>query len=242
MTHSSVQADWTNITPELRGYLAHPVGDGRHPSIVVFIEAYGVNDHFQSLASSLAEAGFVALVPDIYHGHTYAYTDSHNAIAHLRSLSDEQVMRETDSALDLLAAHGATNGQKPGVMGFCMGGRYAFMTNGIKNDRVGAVVAYYGGGIAPLQDAVGRTPLLHLVPAMQAPLLLHYGTEDKAIAPDEHARIAESLSQAHKRYGLQVYPGAAHGFFCDQRASYHADAAMESWSLTLDFFTRYLKD
>lgn len=242
MNSSPVVADWIDITPALRGYLARPVGDGRHPAILIFIEAFGVNDHFQSLARRFAEAGYVALVPDLYHGKIYEYTDAENAIAHLRTLNDEQVMLETESALDLLAQHSAVKGTRPGVLGFCMGGRYAFMTGGKKPKRVSAVVSYYGGGIAPLKDAMGRTPLLSLVPAMEVPLLLHYGTEDKSIAPDEHARIVKALSQAHKRYTLQVYPGAGHGFFCDQRTSYHAPAANESWTHTLNFFARLLRE
>lgn len=242
MTSSQVEADWIDITPALRGYLARPVGDSRHPAILVFIEAFGVNDHFQSLARRLAKAGYVALVPDLYHGKTYEYSDVENAIGHLRTLKDDQVMRETGSALDLLAKHQSVDGNRPGVLGFCMGGRYAFMTGGEKPKQIGSVVSYYGGGIAPLKDSMGRTPLLTLIPAIEAPLLLHYGTEDKAIAPDEHARIVEALSQAGKRYTLQVYPEAGHGFFCEQRTSYHAASAEESWALTLDFFTRHFKE
>lgn len=241
MHHARIQAEWIDITPTLRGYLALPAGQARHPAMLVFIEAFGVNDHFKSLAIRLAESGYVALVPDIYHGHTYDYTDMENAIAHLRSLKDEIVMRETVYALDLLMAHPAVNGHPPGVLGFCMGGRYAFMANGLQSEHLGAAVVYYGGGIAPQQDPVGRTPLLHLVPAMHAPLLLHYGASDKSILPDEHGRIAEALGQHQKRYGLQVYPEAGHGFFCDQRASYHPIAAAESWHLTLDFFASHLK-
>ncbi|AOU97672.1 carboxymethylenebutenolidase [Acidihalobacter yilgarnensis] len=242
MSNANTQAEWVDITPELRGYLARPPGEGPYPAVLVFIEAYGVNDHFQSLANRLAEAGYVALVPDIYHGHVYEYSDSDNAIAHLRGLNDEQVMGETDAALDLLVGHPAVAGSKPGVLGFCMGGRYAFLTHGTRADRVGASVAYYGGGIAPTQDRLGRVPLLDRIPSMQAPLLLHYGAADGSIAPDEHARVAEALSHAGKRYGLQVYPEAGHGFFCDQRASYHAGAADESWRLTLDFFASHIKE
>lgn len=242
MSTTDTQAEWIDIASELRGYLARPATAGSHPAVVIFIEAYGVNDHFRSLAKRLAGAGYVALVPDLYHGHVYDYADSEHAIAHLRSLNDGQVMGEVDATLDLLATHPAVAGGKPGILGFCMGGRYAFLTHGARADRVGATAAFYGGGIAPVQDRLGRVPLLDRIPPMQAPLLLHYGAKDGSIAPDEHARIVEALSAAGKRYGIEVYPEAGHGFFCDQRASYHAGAAAESWRLTLDFFARHLKD
>lgn len=237
---SSPVAEWIDMTPELRGYLARPAGDGKHPAVLIFIEAFGVNGHFQTLAARLAEAGYVALVPDIYHGDTYDYSDRDGAIGHLRTLNDEQVMQETSHALDLLARHPSVAPIKPGVMGFCMGGRYAFLAHSAHAERVSATASFYGGGIAPLQDGLGRAPLLDRIPAMQGPLLLHYGTEDGSIAPDEHGRIAEALSRAGKRYGMQIYPGAGHGFFCDVRPSYHAAAAAEAWELTLDFFSRHL--
>lgn len=242
MSNLKIKSEWTDITSEMRGYFASPTNEGRYPGVVVFIEAFGVNTHFEQLAVRLANEGYIVLVPDLYHGHVYDYSDFNNAISHLRTLNDTQVMQETGSALDFLAQQPNINSRKPGVIGFCMGGRYAFLTNGAKSDRVGATVAYYGGGIAPTQDAAGRPPLLDEIPAMQAPLLLHYGAADHSIAPDEHARIVEKLSHAKKRYGLELYPGAGHGFFCDQRDSYHPEAAAESWDLTLRFFERYIKE
>ncbi|WP_455379888.1 dienelactone hydrolase family protein [Acidihalobacter prosperus] len=242
MSDLNINSDWIDINAEMRGYLAHPTNEGSYPAVIVFIEAFGVNNHFQQLATRLAHEGYIVLVPDLYHGSVYDYSDINNAIAHLRSLNDEQVMEETGKALDVLAAQPNINKQKPGVLGFCMGGRYAFLTNGAISDRVGATVSYYGGGIAPTKDVAGRPPLLDKVPAMQAPLLMHYGAADTSIAPDEHARIVEKLSHAKKRYGIEVYPGAGHGFFCDQRDSYHPEAAAESWDLTLHFFERYIKE
>ena len=127
-----------------------------------------------------------------------------------------------------------------GALGFCMGGRYAFMANAIHADQLRATVAFYGGGIAPDRDSVGRKPVLHLVDQMRAPLLLLYGAEDQSITPEEHGRIATALSTARKRYTLTVFPGAPHGFFADPRDSFRPEAAQEGWRLTLDHFTRYL--
>ena len=237
----TVARHWVDVAPDLRGYLTYP-DDGRpHPAVLVFIEAFGVNAHFQKLAAGLAEAGFAALVPDVYHGHVFEYADSANAIAHLRSLNDEQVMRETAASLDFLATD-AHAGKAIGVLGFCMGGRYAFLANAELASRIRAAVSFYGGGIAPEQDAVGRKPLLDRVPEMQNPLLLQYGSADKSIQPAEHARIIEALSAAGKRYSLEVYPGAGHGFFCDDRPSYDAGAAEQSWQRTLGFLQQHLGD
>ncbi len=208
---------------------------------MVFIEAYGVNAHFRRLAERLAEAGFAAIVPNIYHGHVHPYSDQQHAIEHLKTLDDTQVMREAEATLDYLENDPHVSGL-PAVLGFCMDGRYAFMANAEHNQRLRAVVAFYGGGIAPQQDRLGRKPLLDRVPEMKAPLLLQYGSADPSIAPDEHARIVETLGRANKRYSLDLYPGAGHGFFCDDRPSYDPDAVSQGWHRTLDFFAQYLGD
>lgn len=235
----AVVQQWVDLAPDLRGYLAHP-DDGRpHPAVLVFIEAFGVNSHFQKVAARLAEAGFTALVPDLYHGRVFDYSDSANAIAHLRTLNDDQVMDEAASSLDFLAKH-ASAGKAVGVLGFCMGGRYAFLANAALTTRIRTAVSFYGGGIAPEQDAAGRKPLLDRVPEMQTPLLLQYGSADKSIHPDEHARIVEALGGAGKRYSMDLYPGAGHGFFCDDRPSYDAAAAAQGWQRALGFFRQYL--
>lgn len=236
----TVLQQWIDLAPELRGWLAQPDDDQSHPAVLVFIEAYGVNSHFQKLAARLATAGFTALVPDIYHGRVYDYSDSANAIAHLRTLSDEQVMHEAASALDFLGKHASRAGEAIGVLGFCMGGRYAFLANAALAPRIRATVSLYGGGIAPEQDALGRRPLLDRVPEMKAPLLLQYGSADPSIQPAEHARIVEALGSADKRYSLDLYPGAGHGFFCDDRPSHDPVAAEQAWRRTLDFFHHYL--
>ena len=237
---SEIHSQWLNLRADLRAWYARPVAAGPHPAVVVLIEAFGVNPHFQEVAERLARAGYCAIVPDIYHGKVYEYTDFHTAIAHLKSLDDRQVMAETAIALDALGERAEVRKDAIGALGFCMGGRYAFMANAIHARRLSATVAFYGGGIAPEKDAVGREPLLHLAPQMQAPLLLLYGAKDSSIQPDEHGRIANALSAADKRYTLTVFPDAGHGFFSDRRDSYHEAAAKEGWRLTLDHYTQYL--
>ena len=91
-------------------------------------------------------------------------------------------------------------------------------------------MGFYGGSIAPDgPDRFGRTPPIGEADKMQAPILLGYGAEDQGIPPSEHARIAQTLSAAKKRYTLAVYPGAAHGFLCEERTSYAPKVAERAW-------------
>lgn len=228
--------EWVDITGDLRGYYAHPGGRGPHPCVVLHIEAFGVNDHFKRLTERFADAGFAAITPDLYHGTLVAYDDLDNAIATLKSLDDEQVMTETGAALDFLTGRDEANERAAGVIGFCMGGRFTFLANAALADRFRAASSFYGGGIAPVEDMVGRKPLLDRVGAMRAPIQLWYGAEDQSIAPDEIGRIAEALTAAKKRFTVNVFPRVGHGFFCEDRASYDEAAAETAWRETVAFF------
>lgn len=233
---TAISSEWVEIGDGLRGYYARPEGGGPFPAVLVYIEAFGVNDHFTKLAQRFASAGYVALVPDIYDGKIYEYSNLDGAVGHLKSLDDDTVIAQSTKALDYLAGRPEVNGDAICVTGYCMGGRYTFLANGALASRFKAAASFYGGGIAPVKDMVGRKPLLDQVPAMQAPIMMVYGADDQSIAPDEHGRIAEALGAGGKRYTMTVYPNAGHGFFCEDRQSYVEDVAEHSWAQMLNFF------
>ncbi len=226
-------SEWISLTPDLRAWLARPAGADNAPGLCIYIEAFGVNEHMRNVANRFAQAGYLAVIPDIYHGETFDYSDLDSALGAIRKLDEGRVIKETEQALDRLAEEGATGA--PAVVGYCLGGRLAFRAGLELGARLSAVVSYYGGGIAPEQDRFGREPLAGRAGDMGAPILLHYGSEDQSIAPEEHGRIATALSKARKRHVISVYPGAGHGFDCNARASYHPVAAKEAWGLTLHF-------
>ena len=88
----------------------------------------------------------------------------------------------------------------------------------------------YGGGICDY---------LNEADTISAPLQLHFGSEDAAIPLDQVEQVRTALE--HKANAeIFVYPGAGHGFHCDQRASYHKDSAELAWERTLGLFGRYL--
>ena len=232
----TVQGQMVTLADDLQGYYVQPQTRAIPSTVLVFMEAFGLNNYIKSVCDRLAEAGYAALAPDFYHGDIYAYTDIESAIAKVRSLDEAVVMQEVGSAIEFL--NGRT--RSIGTIGFCLGGRLVFMANEVHADKLKAAVAYYGGGIAPAEDPFDRPSLLEQVPMMQAPIMLMYGANDQMIAPDEHARIAEALSTAKKRYAINVFPDADHGFFSDRRDNYNAAAAEEAWQMTLNFFGYHL--
>ena len=127
-----------------------------------------------------------------------------------------------------------------GMMGFCMGGRYAFLAHQRFGERSRAAACFYGAGIAPASDPFGRPSLLDGIKDMHGPVALYYGAQDTSIHADEHGRIAEAFTTAHRDFLMRVFHNAAHGFFCDQRKSYHADAAARAWTLALEHLHAHL--
>lgn len=228
--------EWVDIGGELRGYYGRPEGDGPFPAVLIYIEAFGVNGHFERLTQRFADAGFAALTPDIYGSKIYEYADLDGAIGHLKAMDDDTVMAQSAASLDFLEARSEVKNGANCVTGFCMGGRYVFLANAALASRVKAAASFYGGGIGPVEDFAGRAILLDRVPEMQAPMQLWYGTEDQSIPAEEHGRIAEAMTAAHKRYTMNVFPNVGHGFFCEDRESYNEAATNESWDAMLALF------
>ncbi|HQU15822.1 MAG: carboxymethylenebutenolidase [Chromatiales bacterium 21-64-14] len=238
--NNTVEAVRLDIGGGLQGVYARPGSAGPHPALLIFTEAYGLNTHFEQLVRRLAAAGYCTLVPDLYRGDVYDYSDVDSARARLRLLRDAAAMEDTGRALDFLAARKEVDQARIAVLGFCMGGRLAFLAHGTYPTRLRAAACFYGGGIAPERDPLDRPALLDQAPRMQGPLLLIYGAEDGSIAPEEHGRVATALSAAGRRYTLAVFPEAGHGFFCDARPSYRPAPAAEAWTLLLEFLSHAL--
>jgi carboxymethylenebutenolidase len=230
------------ITKDLPGYYVTPAGAGKFPAVIVLMEAFGLNTWCKSTCDRLAQSGFAAIAPDFYRGTTYAYTDVTGAVAKLKSLNDNAVMSDVGKSIDFLTGRSEINANGIGVIGFCMGGRYAFLTNASYPGKIKAAISFYGGGIdAAPGNPLGQKSLLDRLSTMQAPLMLMYGSEDQLIAADEHGRVAAALSKAKKRYILNLFPKAGHGFMSDRRENYAPEAAREAWLMTTGFFSQNLK-
>ncbi|HEY1327832.1 MAG TPA: dienelactone hydrolase family protein [Casimicrobiaceae bacterium] len=228
---SAVPTRTVTVAPGVGGFLAHPrgrTGDG----IVVLMEAYGLNAFVKETCAQFARAGYVACAPDLYHGDVFEYSNREGAMAKLRTLDDATLMKEVAGALDVLEAEGA---RRNAVIGFCMGGRAAFLANATHGDRLRAAISFYGGSIAPAEASGPRKPLLDRVPDLRVPQLLVYGAKDASIAPEEHCRIAQALSGANKRYTIAVFPDAPHAFATFDRDSYREAQARAAFRAAFAF-------
>jgi carboxymethylenebutenolidase len=220
-------------------YLARPEGDGRFPALLVFFEAFGLNDHIRRICERLAGEGYVAIAPDFYHRQppprVTAYADRENTLKLAERLTDDDAMSDVGAAIDYLKAKPFVQAAQIGAVGFCLGGRLAFLS-ACRFPDIRTAVSFYGGRIGSEGRFAGQTAIpLNEAEAISGPLLLFFGGRDANIPLEEVKRIEARLQELNKEAEVIVYPEAGHGFFCDERDSYNAEAARDAWGRTQRF-------
>lgn len=231
-------------SPAIPGYLSRPEGDVSRPALIVFHEAFGLNEHIKTLADRLAKEGYVAMAPDLFYkspDRIASYDESQKAMGLVASLTDELVMSVTGKAIEYLKSQSFVKSSAIGVIGWCLGGRLAFLAAANFPEDIKSAVPFYGGGITGEMPMPGFTmnPLAQ-ADRIKAPMLLIFGDQDQFIPLDQVRRIESRLNDLGKRAEVKVYEGAGHGFFCDERPGHHAEAAEDAWRRTLAFLQNNL--
>lgn len=212
-------------------YVSRQKACGPCPMIVVLQEAFGVNSHIRSVADRLAQQGSIAIAPELFHrtapGFQGDYSNFNGTLPHMRAVTPEKAEADLRATYSWLMSQDFAGSAGVSCIGFCMGGRIAFLANAVLPLR--AAVSFYGGGIAPA--------LLDRAAALHAPMLFFWGEQDRNIPPEQRAAVIGAVKAAGKRYVNVEISDAGHGFFCDERASYNPRAARESWALLLEFLS-----
>jgi len=229
----------------VEAFVARPK-DQVAPAVLVHFEIFGVNGHIEDICRRLAAEGYVALAPDYYwrlDTHVAPYSDVKAGFALAMTLNDEDVLSDVDSCLRYLAAQKFVRTDSIGSLGFCMGGRLSLLTAARFAKTIAAAVSFYGGGLAGENRRAGQTlNPMEEVSKVRAPLLLFYGGLDQHITPESVDQFTGRLKELGKGYQSYVYPGAGHGFFCNERGSYNADASGDAWKKTIDFLRSNLQE
>jgi carboxymethylenebutenolidase len=209
----------------LGAYRADPQGTPKG-GLVVVQEIFGVNHHIRAVCDRLAALGYVAVAPAVFDRFVrdfecgYTPDEIANARSYLGNLNFDHMMHDMAAAKDDMTGVGPL-----GVIGFCMGGTAAFLA-ACRIPGLSAAVAYYGGMIGKFADEKPKCPLQ-----------LHFGEKDEGIPMSTVDAIKAKQPQAE----TYVYPGAAHGFYCDERASYNKAAADLAWNRTQEFLAKNMK-
>lgn len=220
--------EYTDADGELlMGYLARPAEGDSRPAVVVIQEWWGLNEHIKDIARRLADEGFVALAPDLYHGAVTSEPDEARKL--VMELDMAEAVREIQRAIDFLQGQEYVTGPEVGIVGFCMGGGLVLQT-ALAEDDLGAGVVFYGRPLSPEQ-----------APQVKAPILGLFGAEDQGIPADAAQAMHTAFDEAGIENEINVYEGAQHAFFNDTRASYHPEAAADAWPRTLAWFRDHLE-
>jgi carboxymethylenebutenolidase len=220
---------------EFLAYDAHasePTGAG----VVIFPDVRGLHPFFEELALRFAERGVDAVAID-YFGRTAETKDrgeSFEYMPHVDKIDYRTTMLDAAAARDELVERGVRH---VFTVGFCMGGRLAFLTGAEDDLDLSGVIGFYGG---PTGQGRGGMPApLELAEAgkFRSPVLGLFGGADKGIPESAIVSFGDALTAAGIDNEMVIYPGAPHSFF-DRKADEFQQASEDAWVKLLEFIDR----
>lgn len=232
----------TSAGVPMQGILYLPANPaGKVPGVVIAPEWWGMTEHVKNAAARLAEAGYAALVMDLYGGGNT--TDSAvQASAWMNALLENplELLARAKAGLEALAEQESVDKNRLAAIGFCFGGKVA-----LEMARAGlplkAAVSFHGG-VEPFAAAEKGK--------VQAALLVEHGEADSMISMASVEAFRAEMEAAGVTYHVDVFPGARHAFSnpkADENAAkngvdlaYHPEAARQSWENMLAWLKKYL--
>lgn len=229
---STITIDALNGEGRFTAYRADPAGAPR-AAIIVIQEIFGVNAGIRRKCDTLAEAGYLAVAPDLFWRFAPGVEldpdiepQMQQALSLMGQLDQDAAIRDIEATIR--AARSASGGGKVGAVGYCLGGRLAFMT--ATRTDIDAVVGYYG---------VGIDGLLGEKHAIAHPVLLHVPEEDHFVDKATQQRMHQGLDD-HPKVTLYDYPGEDHGFATEFGKRRSEESAKLADQRTADFFAVHL--
>lgn len=216
---------------ELQGYLAEPKNAKDAPGIVVIQEWWGVNRQIRDVADRLANAGYIALVPDLYRGKSTVEQEEANHLMNGLDFADA-ASQDVRGAIQYLKSRAS----KVGCMGFCMGGALMILS-AANNPELEAGVTFYG-----------FPPLEYIDPTkIKIPLQGHWATQDEHFKLETVGELETMLEKAGVELDFHRYM-APHAFANEDAvgtgrmptSQYDPVWAQQAWDRTLTFFGRHL--
>jgi carboxymethylenebutenolidase len=220
---------------EFKAYVARPETSGPAPAVVVIQEIFGVNAVMRLTADRLALEGYLAVVPDLFWRLESGVEltdktkeDWDKAFSLMNAFDADTGVDDIQSALTAVREDAGCSG-KAGAVGYCLGGRLAYLT--ATRTDTDASVGYYGIGIENHLAEVER---------LASPLMLHVAEEDQFVSKPVQARLVEGL-QNHPNVEIFTYPGRDHAFAREGGDHYDAEDAGRANARTLELFARTLR-
>lgn len=228
---------------QIDAYLAIPQGISSYPAIIVIQEIFGVNNHIRDVTRRFAQEGYIAIAPAIYQrlnpGFETGYSLEDIAIGkqYKQQTKAEELLSDIRATIDYLQTLPQFNQGQVGAIGFCFGGHVVYLAAIL--DQIKATASFYGAGITTMTPGGGE-PTVTQTQNIQGTLYAFFGMEDQSIPVEQVDQIEAQLQQNQIPHQVFRYPGADHGFFCDQRASYNQAAAADAWEQVKQLFRQQL--
>ena len=228
---------------EIEAYFARPLGMVNVPGVVVLHHMPGWDEWSKEVVRKFAYHGYAALGPHLYSRYGPGRWDDVAAAGRAAGgMPDAQVMGDAQGTVDYLRRLPYANG-KVGIIGFCSGGRQAYMAACTLQNLDAAVDCWGGRVVAKPEELNERQPraVIDMTPDMACPLLGIFGNDDRNPDAEQVNQIEAELKKHGKNYEFHRYAGAGHGFFNTAGVNYRPEQAVDGWKQVFAFYERYLK-
>jgi carboxymethylenebutenolidase len=228
---------------EGEAYHARPTRAGKFPGMVVIHHLPGWDEWITEVVRKFAHHGFAAISPHLYFRNGPGSPDDIGArVRAAGGVADEQVVGDVKGAIAYLRAQPNASG-KVGVIGFCSGGRHAYLC-GCRLPEIDAVVDCWGGNVvvddkSALNDKRPIAPI-DLTEQLRVPLIGLFGNDDENPNRDQVNRTEAELKRLGKSYEFHRYDGAGHAFFNTSRVAYRPEQAADGWRKVFAFLRKNL--
>jgi len=224
-------------------YYARPVGPGKFPGVVVVHHLPGWDEWIIEVVRKFAHHGYACISPHLYFRDGPGSPDDVGArVRAAGGVADDQVVGDVAGAMAFLRAQPNTTG-KVGIIGFCSGGRHAYLC-ACRIEGVDAIVDCWGGNVIvddPSQlNAKRPVAPIDLTGSLRAPLLGLFGNDDQNPTADQVNRTEAVLRRLGRTYEFHRYDDAGHAFFNTLRTAFRAEQAAAGWTKVFGFLGRHL--
>lgn len=245
-------AQWDRMDVDgspMRLYVGMPSLGRAFPAVIVIQHGPGVDKFIEDRVDNLAQLGYLAIAPDLYHRQDSAaagvssaaagVSDDGDVMTRIGRLRDPEVIADVNAAVNYARRLKDTQLGDVGIIGFCMGGRVAYLMAASKPVFKAAAV-FYGGNIMKAWGN-GPTPF-DLTPYVHCPIVGFFGAEDANPSPEDVDRISAQLDKYRKPHEFHRYPDAGHAFLnFTNPATYREGPARDAWDKLIPFLQRNLQ-
>jgi carboxymethylenebutenolidase len=233
-------------------YFVHPVSNGPHPGVLLYMDAYGIRPALEAHAARLAAGGYCVLVPNLF------YRDGRSPVLEnleqlmqsedrsalfasllpkIQAVTPQAANADAKSWLGFLRDRAEVGDGPIGTVGYCMGGRFSLRIAGEFPEVVAAAASFHGASMATDQADSPHLAAVHAT----GELYIGHADNDRSMDPEQMGRLTQALAEAHVRHTAELYVGAGHGWTQTDTPVYDEPSSERHWMRLLELYGRTLR-